>query len=182
MIWVKGAPGRLFAKQMDVLSCELEMPRSREEEGWSLNVPWQIGSYAAEASANILNHDDVIKWKHFPRYWPFVRGIHLSPVNSPLKGQWRRALLFPLICACIKRLSKESWGWWFETPTCSLWRHRNTIFGSRSHHLVSATPCLGELIIGQINLNKSMYLWKQIRGNKFIPCSNVAILNIKFFI
>ena len=24
-------------------------------------------------------HDDVIKWKHFPRYWPFVRGIHWSP-------------------------------------------------------------------------------------------------------
>ena len=23
-------------------------------------------------------HDDVIKWKHFPRYWPFVRGIHWS--------------------------------------------------------------------------------------------------------
>ena len=21
-------------------------------------------------------HDDVIKWKHFPRYWPFVWGIH----------------------------------------------------------------------------------------------------------
>ena len=29
-----------------------------------------------------LCHDDVIKWKHFPRYWPFVRGIHRSPVNS----------------------------------------------------------------------------------------------------
>ena len=27
-------------------------------------------------------HDDVIKWKHFPRYWSFVRGIHRSPVNS----------------------------------------------------------------------------------------------------
>ena len=26
-------------------------------------------------------HDDVIKWKHFPRHWPFVRGIHRSPVN-----------------------------------------------------------------------------------------------------
>ena len=24
-----------------------------------------------------------------------------------------------------KRLSKQSWGWWFETPSCSLWRHRN---------------------------------------------------------
>ena len=25
--------------------------------------------------------DDVVKWKHFPCYWPFVRGIHRSPVN-----------------------------------------------------------------------------------------------------
>ena len=22
-----------------------------------------------------------------------------------------------------KRLSKQSWDWWFETPSCSLWRH-----------------------------------------------------------
>ena len=28
-----------------------------------------------------INRDDVIKWKHFPRYWP------LGPVNSPHKGQ-----------------------------------------------------------------------------------------------
>ena len=47
----------------------------------------------------ITSHDDVIKWKHLPRYWPFVRGIHRSPVNSPHKGQWRRALMFSLICA-----------------------------------------------------------------------------------
>ena len=46
-------------------------------------------------------HDDVIKWKHFPRYWPFVRGIHRSPVNTPHKGQWRGALMFTLICARI---------------------------------------------------------------------------------
>ena len=45
------------------------------------------------------HHDDVIKWKHLPRYWPFVRGIHRSPVNSPHKGLWRGALMFSLICA-----------------------------------------------------------------------------------
>ena len=39
-------------------------------------------------------HDDIIKWKHFPRYWPFVRGIHRSPMNSPHKGQWRGALMW----------------------------------------------------------------------------------------
>ena len=32
------------------------------------------------------HHEDVIKWKHFPRYWPFGRGIHRSPVNSPHKS------------------------------------------------------------------------------------------------
>ena len=46
-------------------------------------------------------HDDVIKWKHFPRNWPFVWGIHRSPVNSPHKGQWRGALMFSLICTWI---------------------------------------------------------------------------------
>ena len=45
--------------------------------------------------------DDVIKWKHFLRYWPFVRGIHRSPVNSPHKGRWHGALVFSLICAWI---------------------------------------------------------------------------------
>ena len=54
-------------------------------------VPWEHDTV----------HDDVIKWKHFPRYWPFVRGIHRSPVNSPHKGQWREALMFSLICVWI---------------------------------------------------------------------------------
>ena len=45
--------------------------------------------------------DDVIKWKHFPRHWLFVQGIHRSLVNSPHKGQWRGALMFSLICAII---------------------------------------------------------------------------------
>ena len=45
-------------------------------------------------SVKIGMHDDVIKWKHFPRYWPFVQGIHRSAVNSPHKGQWRGALMF----------------------------------------------------------------------------------------
>ena len=39
-------------------------------------------------------HGDVIKWKYFPRYWPFVRGIHRSTVNSPHEGKWRSALMF----------------------------------------------------------------------------------------
>ena len=44
-------------------------------------------------------HDDVIKWKHFPGYWPFVMRIHRWPVDCPHKGRWRGALMFSLICA-----------------------------------------------------------------------------------
>ena len=46
-------------------------------------------------------HDGVIEWKHFPLCWPFVRGIHRSPANSPHKGQWRGDSMFSLICAWI---------------------------------------------------------------------------------
>ena len=47
----------------------------------------------------IIFHDDVINWKHFPRNWSFVRGIHRSLVDSPHWAQWRWALIFSLICA-----------------------------------------------------------------------------------
>ena len=47
------------------------------------------------------SHDDVIKWKHFSRYWPFVRGIHRSLVKSPHKCLWGGALMFSLICVWI---------------------------------------------------------------------------------
>ena len=46
-------------------------------------------------------YDDVIKWEHFPRCWPFVRGIRRSPLNSSHKGQWRGAWMFSLICPWI---------------------------------------------------------------------------------
>ena len=62
-----------------------------------------VGLFACKViNCDILyNHDDVIKWKHFPRYQPFVRGIQRSPVNSPHKGQWRGAFIFSLIYAWI---------------------------------------------------------------------------------
>ena len=46
----------------------------------------------------MICHDDIIKWKYFPCYCPFLRGIYRSPEDSPHKGQWRRGLMFSLIC------------------------------------------------------------------------------------
>ena len=61
----------------------------------------ELVSFNSMWTSRHVNHDDVIKWKHFPRFWPFVRGIHRSTVNSPHKGQWRGALVLSLICAWV---------------------------------------------------------------------------------
>ena len=59
-----------------------------------------LAAVAVQGACEIVYvHDDAIKWKHFPRHWPFVRGIHRSAVNPPHKGQWRGALMFSLMRA-----------------------------------------------------------------------------------
>ena len=44
--------------------------------------------------------------------------------ESPHKGQWRGVYVF-FDLRLNKRFSKQSLGWWFDTPPRSLWRHRN---------------------------------------------------------
>ena len=89
---------------------------------------WVCCVYVTSVCANVIFymdihplltyiHDDVIKWKYFPRYWPFVRGIHRSPVNSPHKGQWRGTLMSSLISGRIN-------GWVNNREASDLRRHR----------------------------------------------------------
>ena len=75
-----------------------------------------------------IDHNDVIKWKYFPRYWPFVRGIHWRPVNSPHKGKWCGALMFSLICVWIT-------DWVNNREAGELRRHRN-------HYDVTVMRCM----------------------------------------
>ena len=63
------------------------------------------------------HNGDVIKWKHFPRYWPFLMGMQWSPKDSPHKGQWRGALMLSLIYAWIN-------GWVNDRDAGELKPHR----------------------------------------------------------
>ena len=81
---------------------------------------------------SVKNHDDVIKWKHFPRYWLFVRGIQRSPVNYSHYGQWRGVLMFSLICARIN-------GWVNNGEAGDLRRH---------HAHYDAIVMLGKIFTG----------------------------------
>ena len=66
-------------------------------------------------------------WRHqmetFSALLAICAGNSPVPMNSPLKRQWRFDVCIGL---CLnKRLSKQWWGWWFETPSRSIWRHCN---------------------------------------------------------
>ena len=88
-------------------------------------------------------------WKCFRHYWHFVKETAKFPTwwrhemetfsallalcagNSPVDGEFPAQrpvtrgfdIFFDL--HLNKRFSKQSWGWWFETSSRSLWRHRD---------------------------------------------------------
>ena len=66
-----------------------------------------------------------------------------SPITSEIPAQrpvaWSFDVFFDL--RQNKRLSKKSWGWWFETPSRSLWRHCDVI-------LFLGPPCYQWLSLG----------------------------------
>ena len=78
---------------------------------------WYIGLHAQ--CIHHVWHDGVIQWK---------------PVNSPRTGPVTRSFDVFFDLCLNKRLSEQSWGWWFETPPRSLWRHCNEVFMLFSHH------------------------------------------------
>ena len=83
-----------------------------------VEVIWNVANHLSA-------HDDIIKWKHFPRDWPFVWEIHRGPVNFPHKWPVTRSFDVFFDLRLNKRLSKLSWGWWFEMLSRPLWRHCN---------------------------------------------------------
>ena len=59
------------------------LKRSKWVEWLNVYAAFQDIMKTYPADFSLFLHDDVNKWKHFPRYWPFVRGIHQSPVKMP---------------------------------------------------------------------------------------------------
>ena len=118
----------------------------------NVETPLTRGNHTMAARAI---HDDVIKWKHFPRYWSFVRGIHRWPVSSPHKGQWRGALMFSLIWAWIN-------GWVNNSESGDLRRHR-------AHYDVTVMP------------HQNGH-WACIRSAKFVASYHMMRLYIYIYI
>ena len=105
------------------------------------NCPWNlhllylvpIAGPNARDLLNLWSHDDVIKWKHFPRHWPFVR--HWSLWGEFTGDRWipltktSDAELWCFLWSAPKQtVCKRSRRRWLETASRSLWRHCNDVF------------------------------------------------------
>ena len=83
-------------------------------------------------------------WRHQMKIFSALLAICAG--NSPVTGEFPRQrpvtqsfdVYFDL--RPNKRLSKQSWGWWFETPSRPLWRHRNGLALNRWYRPVAQIP------------------------------------------
>ena len=72
-------------------------------------------------------------WRH--QMETFSALLAICAGNSPVPGEFptqrpvTRSFDVFFDLRLNKRLSKQSWGWWFETPSLSLWRHGNDSSG-----------------------------------------------------
>ena len=117
-------------------------------------------------------HHDVIEWKHFSCYWPFVRRIHRTAVDSPHKGQSRGALRFSLTCAWTN-------GWANNRDADDLRRHR-------AHYDVTVmenyTACCHELYWRQLYIQYVPHKFYQIlrgRGTWLMPFRSIPRFRFK---
>ena len=132
-----------------------QITRSKKVKSWTY---WSLGRHVRlEAGDYIIIiilwvskrrdfysncHDDVIKWKHFSRYWPFVMGIQWLPVDSSHKGPGVRSFDVFFDLRLNKQLSKQLRRW----HSRSLWYHCNVcdvmaLYGS--HMMMILVPEAG---------------------------------------
>ena len=82
--------------------------------------PWIAMHLISGSSPSAAMHR-ALRWRHqmeiFSTLLALCVGSHQSPVNSPHKGQWRRALMFSLICTWTN-------GWANNRNAGDLRRHR----------------------------------------------------------
>ena len=68
-------------------------------------------------------HDDVVTWKHFQHYLPFVKGIHWSSVDSPHKRPVQQSfdVLLLALTSCWTNKQFTSDLKWYDAHVTSLW-------------------------------------------------------------
>ena len=109
---------------------------------------------------SVARHDGIIKWSHF-RVTGHLCGEFTVTDEFPTQRPVTRSFDLHL----NKRLSKQSWGWWFETLSRPLWRHCNDFVRSRRPFRMASPDPLESLKI--IDGSPSLLRWWCCHGGGF---------------
>ena len=100
---------------------------------WTSLLRCHSVSWSAGYSKLIAHWEQLTWWRH--QMVTFSALLTICAGNSPVPGEFptqrpvTRSFDVYFHLRPDKRLSKQSWGWWFETVSHSLWRHRNECLG-----------------------------------------------------
>ena len=120
------------------------------------NIDWWDYIFMCAVSRAVLSQSGIVitrskmtRWRH--QMETFSTLLALCAGNSPVTGEFpsqrpvarRFDVFFDL--RSNKRLSKHSWGWWFETPSRPLWRH---CYDAIQHEVLQ--PRIFNIVLGSI--------------------------------
>ena len=116
-----------------------------------LQTEWRssVGPYIYWADAWMINCP-FAWWRH--QMETFSALLAICAGNSPVTGEFpiqrpvTRSFDVYFDLRPNERLSKQSWGWWFETLSSPLWRHRNGIGVLMSLTLVAFIVLILEIV------------------------------------
>ena len=123
------------------------------------------------------SHDDIIKWKHFPLYWPFVRGIHRHrcfPLTNASDAEFWFFFFDPRL---NKQFNKQSRSCWFETPPRPIWCYCNVPYSYPSLKNIPFSRILHEKHSPFFNRNR--WFWSPIKRS-FLNNTRLSAYKIKY--
>ena len=125
-------------------------------------------------------HKQSPRWRHQMKTFSVL--LALCAGNSPVTGEFPSQKLVTrsfdvFFHLCLnKRLSKQSWGWWFEMPSRSLWCHYNDkiaiLYPAYDLHFLSPCKSMAMFMVFKY-LNIVWKVW---------PSEKNSVTHIGFFI
>ena len=130
----------------------------RQSTSHYLNQCWPRSQlpYGVTRPQWVKTDHDVMTWKRFPHYWPFVRGIHQSVVGYPQRGPINAELHVLFLVSLTKLLNKQCSCWWFDKPWCSCHHIPNI---TRVHHEFHPNTSFTNTRLQQYNANYISLHW-----------------------
>ena len=108
---------------IELLPCDYKYLLIYSGDGYKVAPCWKM--ILPNIYENVIHHMMTSSNGNLSRVTGPLCGEFTGPGEFPTQRPVTRSFDVFFDLRLDKRLSKQPWGWWFEPPSWSLWRHRN---------------------------------------------------------